>query len=377
MIQYLKQHNPKEYQLIIFLTVTSVIGVLLIFVGVYQASRDLEIIHKVNNLFSFAQAGHVNRNHTDKSLRLLPYLDSNKYHFLTIENNIIVSPTGSSLPDNFPSAKATLEKSRINNHGGYIETENRIYTWAILPLTGVNKQLLLVHNFKQSSVGTLAKVYSKRLLVPGVFYIWLMVWVSLIIRFLTKKLRTQNQALEHMALHDSLTGMPNRTLLQDRLHKLIQDCRRNQRKFALAVIDLNKFKSINDTLGHDQGDQLLRLFAERIHHSLRASDTCARIGGDEFVLLLNNTDEESCITMCERIKTATSKPFPLTEAEVKIDISIGIALFPEQGEEATSLMRNADIAMYAIKSKGGGINLYSNQQTIFNGKSYVTQTNPV
>ena len=374
MSQLLNQHKPREYRIITFLTVTSIIGVLLIFVAVYNASRDLEIIYSVDNLYNFAEASLTGHNRADEALHALTNLTSDNYQALIVENSSVVNIADDNSPAKFPLDKAALEQSRINNHGGYVEAEDRIYTWAMLPITGADRHVVLVRNFKQSSAGILAKVYSKRLLVPAIFYVWLMVWVSLIIRFLTNRLRTQNKTLEHMALHDSLTDLPNRTLLRDRLHTLIQDCRRNQRRFALAIIDLNEFKSVNDTLGHDQGDELLRLFSGRIRDMLHASDTLARIGGDEFVLLLNDVDEVSCVAICERIKTSISRPFCLREAEVNIGLSIGIALFPDHGEESATLMRNADLAMYTIKSKGGGINLHAGHQKIVSEKTLGTTT---
>jgi diguanylate cyclase (GGDEF)-like protein len=370
MIQLLNQCKPREYRIITFLTVTSITGVLLIFIAVYNASRDLEIIHKVDNLHGFVQASLTDLDRADDALHQLAGLSSDNYQVVIVDNNSVAKIPDENLHDNFPRNMAELEQSRINKHGGYVEAEDRIYTWTMLPLTGSNTSVVLVHNFTQSTVGALARIYSKRLLVPAIFYIWLMVWVSLIIRFLTNRLRAQNETLEHMALHDSLTDLPNRTLLNNRLQKMIQDCRRNQRSFALAIIDLNEFKSVNDTLGHDHGDELLRLFAGRVRGMLHAVDTLARIGGDEFVLLLNDVDEESCIATCERIYTSISRPFCLREAEVNIGLSIGIAIFPEHGEESTTLMRNADLAMYLIKSKGGGINLYAGHQKTLKDKTF-------
>ncbi len=374
MMQLLNQCKPREYRIITFLTVTSTIGVLLIFVAVYNASRDLEIIHSVDNLYSFGEASLSGPKSTGETLHEFTNLPPDHYHVVIIENSSVTEIPGANSRIKFPLDMATLEQSRLNKRGGYVEVEDRSYTWAMLPLAGANRHVVLALNFTKNPAGMLAKVYSKRLLVPAVFYVWLMIWVSLIIHFLTKKLRTQNETLEHMALHDSLTDLPNRTLLGDRLQALIQDSRHTQRRFALAIIDLNEFKSVNDTLGHDQGDELLSLFAERIRAMLRPSDTLARIGGDEFVLLLNDVGEASCIAMCERIKTTISMPFSLREAEVTIGLSIGIALFPKHGDESATLMRNADLAMYTIKSKGGGINLYADHQKIVSENTFGTAT---
>lgn len=367
IIQYFKQRIPQQYRLIAFLVITSIIGVLLIFLAVYNTSKDLELIHEVDNLHRFAKASLAGNNREDELVRSLTNNSTNDYQVLILENMGASLRPDDNIDPRFPVDASTLEQSRINERGGFVEVADRIYTWVKLPITASNKHVVLIHNFVGSPPSRLARIYLKRLFVPAIFYIWLMVWVGLIIRFLTDKLIVQNKELEYMALYDSLTGLPNRVLLNDRLHKLIQDCQRNQRTFALAVIDLNKFKAVNDNLGHDQGDELLCQVADRISKLLRTSDTVSRIGGDEFILLLNDVNVESCTRKCERIQSEILKPYVLREGEVCIGLSIGIAVFPDHAEDLITLMRNADMAMYAIKSKGGGIQFYEKgQQSLSN-----------
>ena len=362
IFQYFKQCIPQKYRLIAFLVITSMIGVLLIFLAVYNTSKDLELIHEVDNLHRFAAASLAGNNREDELVQTLTHQSAGDYQILILDNNSVTQYPEGNLQSRFPLDINTLEQSRINERGGYLAVDAGIYTWVKLPIEGTDKQLVLAHKFVGSPLSRLVSIYLKRLIVPAIFYIWLMVWVGLIIRFLTDKLITQNKELERMALYDSLTGLPNRILLNDRLHKLIQDCQRNQRSFALAVIDLNKFKAVNDNLGHDQGDELLCQVAIRICDLLRTSDTVSRIGGDEFVLLLNDVNEESCVSMCERIQSAVLKPYTLREGDVTIGLSIGIAMCPDHAEDPITLMRNADMAMYAIKTKGGGIQLYESKQ---------------
>ena len=362
MIQYLKQRIPQKYRLIAFLVTTSIIGVLLILWAVYNTSKDIELIREVDSLYRFAKASLVGNKREDELVRALTGQSLDEYQVIILEDSKI-----SHLPDDkryigLPLEMSDLEQSRINDRGGYVELEDSIYTWVKLPISGSNNQLVLIHQFVEIPPSKLVNVYLKRLFVPAIFYIWLMVWVGLIIRFLTDKLVVQNKELEQMALYDSLTGLPNRVLLDDRLKKLIQDCRREQHTFALAVIDLNKFKGVNDNFGHDQGDELLCQVAERICSLLRISDTVSRVGGDEFVLLLNDVDEESCFQMCERIQSAVLTPYILREGEARIGISIGIAMFPKHARDPVELLRNADMAMYSIKSNGGGIRFYTDSQ---------------
>jgi diguanylate cyclase (GGDEF)-like protein len=338
--------------------------VILIFLAVYNTSKDLELIHEVDNLYRFAIAGLTENKREHALVQTFTGQSTGSYQVLILENDSVTHYPAGNSQSRFPLDINTLEQSRINERGGYLEVEERIYTWAKLPIEGTNKQLILAHKFVGSPLSRLVSIYLKRLIVPAIFYIWLMVWVGLIIRYLTNKLISNNKELEQMAMYDSLTGLPNRVLLNDRLHKQIQDCLRTQHTFALAVIDLNKFKAVNDNLGHDQGDELLCQVANRICDLLRTSDTVSRIGGDEFVLLLHDVNAESCVRMCERIQSAVLKPYILREGEVTIGLSIGIAMFPNHAEDPITLMRHADMAMYAIKTKGGGIQLYENKQQV-------------
>jgi diguanylate cyclase (GGDEF)-like protein len=360
--QCIKQRIPQDYRLLTFLITTSVIGVLLIFWAVYNTSRDLELGHEVDNLFRFASASLTANPQQDKFLTMLQHQSAGHYKTVILEGADVSGESDDYLFTGLPLKRHDLEASRINQHGGYVEIEDSVYTWTMLPVSGSNKHLVVVNQFVATPLGQLINIYLKRLFIPAIFYVWLMVWVGLIIRFLTEKLIAQNKELEQMALYDSLTGLPNRVLLDDRLKKHIQDYYRDQHSFALAVIDLNKFKAVNDNFGHDQGDELLCQVAERICGLLRTSDTVSRVGGDEFVLLLNDVDEASCLHMCERIQSAILTPYVLREGEARIGLSIGIAMFPEHGKEPVTLMRNADMAMYNIKTHGGGIHFYENEQ---------------
>lgn len=362
--QKFKQRIPQKYRLVAFLVTTSIIGVLLIFLSVYNTSKDLELVHEIDNLHRFAKASLAGNNQAEELVRMIASQPGDDYQVLILSNNRVTHRPDKRLHTRFTPDMNNLEESRINEHGGFMLIEDSIYTWVKVSIDGSNNQMVLFHKFMGSPPSRLVSIYLKRLFIPAIFYIWLMVWVGLIIRYLTEKLIAQNKELERMALYDSLTGLPNRVLLNDRLHKLIQDCRRNQRTFALAVIDLNKFKLVNDTLGHDQGDELLRLVAGRVNSLLRTSDTISRIGGDEFVMLLNDVNEGSCIRKCELVQSDILKPYVLREGEVRIGLSIGIAIFPKHGEEPDTLMRNADMAMYHIKTKGGGIQLYTNDHKI-------------
>ncbi len=166
--------------------------------------------------------------------------------------------------------------------------------------------------------------------------------------------RRQAEArVHHMAYHDSLTGLPNRALLSDRLDRAMVSAQRNQRKLAVMFLDLDRFKTINDSLGHQTGDHLLREVAGRLCRAVRASDTVARLGGDEFVVLapgMHDADESRRVA--EKIIEALDAPFPFEGRMLHITPSIGICVYPDDGADVETLMRHADAAMYHAKASG-------------------------
>ncbi|WP_321493789.1 EAL domain-containing protein [uncultured Desulfobacter sp.] len=167
------------------------------------------------------------------------------------------------------------------------------------------------------------------------------------------EMKTKEKQIEYMAYHDPLTGLPNRTLLKDRLEHAIRRARRDAKMIQLIFIDLDNFKNVNDSAGHAQGDELLKEAAQRLHAVTRASDTVARLGGDEFVIMVTDVDDMmEIIGLVKRIQGSFSAPFNIGGKSFHITCSIGIAVFPEDGDDAETLVRHADLAMYHSKEKG-------------------------
>ncbi len=170
------------------------------------------------------------------------------------------------------------------------------------------------------------------------------------------------ERIQRVAHHDSLTGLPNRLLFNDRLNQAIRLAKRDSRQFALLFLDLDKFKPVNDTQGHGAGDALLQAVAERIRHQVRESDTVARVGGDEFTVILPDiARREEAATVAGKIIAALGAPFQLGAQwpEVEIGASIGIALYPADGGDADALVKAADAAMYSAKQAGGSFQFFA------------------
>ena len=180
----------------------------------------------------------------------------------------------------------------------------------------------------------------------------LTLYVSLfpLLRRVTARLRGQVEQIEKLALYDALTGLANRRLFRDRVEQALLSAKREREGFSLMLLDLDRFKEINDTLGHQTGDAVLEELATRLRTVSRASDTVARLGGDEFALVLEGArDGASALFVAERIRRALEDPFVVDGLSLQLETSIGIAVYPEHGSDAEVLLRHSDIALYASK----------------------------
>ena len=177
--------------------------------------------------------------------------------------------------------------------------------------------------------------------------------LELVVTDRTKGLEAANRQLRHLASHDALTGLPNRLLFDDRIAQAIAQAQRQAHEFAVMIVDLDRFKLINDSLGHRAGDDLLRVVAQRLSHAVRAIDTTARIGGDEFVILLGGpVTRAEAIEIAERALECMEPSIQLLGIDVHSSPSIGIAFYPRDGVTVDSLLARADAAMYSAKERG-------------------------
>ncbi|WP_369983797.1 putative bifunctional diguanylate cyclase/phosphodiesterase [Thalassolituus sp.] len=191
--------------------------------------------------------------------------------------------------------------------------------------------------------GTIIEIYSHHHEIAG--FIWM-------IRDITE-VREKEDTISYQAYHDSLTGLPNRVHLQQKLSEAIDESTDTHKRFALCYLDLDGFKTINDSLGHSTGDELLIEVAKRLQDVMRPEDTLARVGGDEFIVLINHVqNHDQVLEAAEHLLLRLCDPIRLGRREFVVGASMGIAIYPTDGEEAGILMRNADIAMYRAKANG-------------------------
>lgn len=185
-----------------------------------------------------------------------------------------------------------------------------------------------------------------------------------------EQFRSKIEEIRQQGLHDHLSGLPNRTLFEDRLEGAIRRSQRSRQSFALAFVDLDRFKPINDQYGHVAGDELLVTIARRLKEGVRSTDTIARVGGDEFAVICEGLESEAGAEyIAEKLVQAVRTPIMLTStskggpAEVEVGVSIGIALFPGHAKTRDEVLMRSDHAMYTVKRAGGGVRIYRDTDT--------------
>lgn len=202
--------------------------------------------------------------------------------------------------------------------------------------------------------------YAKKImLISGFFASVMIVFIAML---LSRKVSRQALEMEHQAFHDVLTSLPNRALFLDRLSQAIAHSIRSNIPFAIVLLDLDRFKEVNDTLGHNVGDQLLQDVSDRLGKAVRDADTVARLGGDEFVIILEHIDLERVPDLAEKLLKVLERPFKLADQVVDVSASFGIAFFPDHGDDSVTLLQKADVAMYAAKRSHQGYAIYSGEQ---------------
>ncbi len=245
---------------------------------------------------------------------------------------------------------------------GRLVSDGQRYVWSSVALPQTSQRLLHVTRAEAVVQAGLSRL-SSRLWVTGLIVVWVTVWVALIMAtMVSRRLNAQTAALQYQATHDSLTGLPNRILLQGRLVDAIRSADDNHRSVALIMMDLDRFKEINDTLGHHVGDKLLQAIGDRLGKLLWGSDTVARLGGDEFALLLPLADSSHITQVINKVSAILDDPFLIEEMSLEIEASLGVAVYPDDSGNSAELISHADVAMYQAKSRGERVTHYDPDQ---------------
>ena len=260
------------------------------------------------------------------------------------------------------SARAAVEKAlEANTSDDTLAVLDIIRTDAlpgqILIATELNKLIQLQKEATAAAASSAKSTYHQALalmFVTGSFALGMGLGVA---AFVIHNATRQAAKLQHQALFDGLTNLPNRVLFHDRVQQAILQSQREKRSFALFALDLNRFKEINDTLGHHQGDRVLTQLAQRLLTHARESDTIARLGGNQFSLLLS-TDNLGATVFAGKLLQLLEEAFVIDGKEAVVSASIGIAIFPEHGQDPEVLMQHADAAMYIAKRSGAGFEFY-------------------
>jgi diguanylate cyclase (GGDEF)-like protein len=252
--------------------------------------------------------------------------------------------------------RSTVERQLLRAYGDLLLMQTGERMAADGPVLAVVRTYApLARSQKQASADT-----RSTLLVLGVGLLIFWAAVFRLVVGASSALSRQAATNRHLATHDTLTGLPNRALLRDRVEQAIRHSRRSGQHVALMLTDLDRFKEINDTLGHRYGDLLLRQIGPRLQELLREGDTIARLGGDEFVVMLPDLPSaQSALQVGEKIARALQEPFVLEGVVVDVGSSIGVAITPEHGEDFDQLLQRADIAMYVAKQDNLGVVTYA------------------
>ena len=251
-------------------------------------------------------------------------------------------------------------RSLLNREAFYGElaTDDKSFIWAKTDLTVHGAKLLLVNERNQDQFSDFIASLGIPLLVGGLILLWASMWAAFIIASLFKRVDQQRLELEYQTLHDPLTGLANRTYLIEQIELITTTKLGEDEALALIVIDINRFKEINDTLGHYIGDSLLCEIANRLKNILRDSDTPIRLVSDEFAVLITGKQNDIVASVTNRILDAINQGFKVNGHELYLGGSLGVAFYPEHALDAITLLQHAELAMYAAKRTGTSYTIY-------------------
>ncbi len=257
------------------------------------------------------------------------------------------------------SASRLASLSEVEEQYGHFIDRGTFYLWARADIPDSQLSLYNIH-FNMDAISSSLSTLTTRLLVWSAVLIWIASWVVLIVASaISRNLQKKNEEIEFKSVHDELTDLGNRNLLQNELTRLIASDKLQKRRLALLIADIDRFKEINNTLGHKAGDFLLKEVSERLLRALRSSDIITRFSSDEFAVIAMVDDVVGAEGVASKINEAFVEPFEIDGHTIKIDVSIGAALYPKHGIDAPTIIRHAEVAMYNAKEVSEPLTFYN------------------
>jgi len=302
----------------------------------------------------------------DGALRVKLYAPDGRVTYSNTHDLIGTRPGEDTVDKVLRDQRTATDVTHLDDEGGTGPNTKALETYAPVTMQGRRVGVLEIYQDYRPVAAAATATFWPVAAVLAVVLLVLYLSLYPLLRRVTGRLRRQVEAIEHQAMHDSLTGLPNRVLFRDRLEQALHGARRNPGEVAVMFLDLDRFKEVNDTLGHESGDVLLREVGQRLLHSLRAGDTVARLGGDEFAVLASGLDDpDDALVVARKLRQAVEWPFTLRGLTLEVEASIGIAIFPEHGTDVDTLLRHADVAMYQSKAGHAGVSVYSPERDVY------------
>ncbi len=302
----------------------------------------------------------------DGALRVKLYSPTGLVTYSNAHGLIGTHPGDQTVEDVFRTQQPATDVTHLDDEGGTGPNTKALETYAPMVMKGKRVGVLEIYQDYGPVAAAASSTFWPVAAVLGVVLFILYLSLFPLLRRVTRRLRRQVEEIEHQAMHDSLTGLPNRVLFRDRVEQALHGAKRQTGEVAVMFLDLDRFKEVNDTLGHESGDVLLREVGQRLAHSLRAGDTVARLGGDEFAVLATGLDDaDDALLVARKLRQAVEWPFTLRGLTLEVEASIGIALFPEHGTDVDTLLRHADVAMYQCKEAHSGVGIYSPERDVY------------
>ncbi|VAW59664.1 diguanylate cyclase/phosphodiesterase (GGDEF & EAL domains) with PAS/PAC sensor(s), partial [hydrothermal vent metagenome] len=264
-------------------------------------------------------------------------------------NQLIASKSGYSSKVDISYISNLKTPSLNSTETDFLTHKNLRYIWHEDTIDNSPYTFILYYASKPNEQSFYFDYMALPLIISAFITFWVSLWGALVLSNLFKRIEEQKKLMEHNSLHDTLTGLPNRALFSDRLNHAFSIAKRDNSCFSLCMLDLDRFKEINDTLGHSCGDKLLIEVSKRLEKSVRDCDTVSRLGGDEFAIIIRDADAFKTAVVAERISKSLKEEYVFDDEKFNISGSLGIAYYPLHGDNENVLLSCSDIAMYSAK----------------------------